>query len=83
MVRAIVLAVDPARELFAAEAENGTCGVFWVITGPIIQPADMLEGDAFQKGHCSLQHPDGISVVTGEAVGIGRNEALRLVRRQD
>jgi len=78
--RAIILAIDPVREIFAAEANSGECGVFWVISGPTLQAGDILDGDAIGKGYCYFKHPEGTSIATGETGPIGRDEALRMVR---
>lgn len=84
MPKAIVLAIDPEREVFAAQADSGVeCGVYWVISGPTLQAGDIIDGDAISKGYCQFKHAAGISIAAGETGPIGREEALRMVRMRD
>ena len=83
MPKAIVLAVDPLRELFAATTESGDCRVFWVISGPTIQAGDMLESIGICSSECEFRHPDGLCYASGETGPIAQAEALRLVRARN
>ncbi len=79
MTRAIVIATDLVREVFALENLDGDCAVFWVLTGPALQAADIVLGQIGSKGHCKFLHEDGVCWATGETGPIKRTEALRRV----
>ena len=79
MTRAIVIAVDAARGVFAVQAEDGPCAVFCQHAGPAVQPGDIVEGAVISRGARILGHVEGMCAAVGDSGPIGRDEALRWV----
>jgi hypothetical protein len=80
MPRAIAIAVDAARQMFALEdAETGFCGVFVAVSGPTITPGDVLDVDIGARGTCTFDHSDGPCVARALIGPISRLKAVVLV----
>ena len=79
MTRAVVIAANVVRELFAVEDESERCAVLWVLAGPTILVGDILKGSLTYHGRCRLIHPQGVCWASGDGNIRTRADALAVV----
>jgi hypothetical protein len=66
--------------MFALEDEHtGFCCVFVNVTGPTMEPGDVVDGDVTARTLCSFHHADGVCIASAQTGAISRLKAVMLV----
>lgn len=77
--RGIVIAIDPARGVFAVQTRDGPCAVFCRQQGVDVRAGDLLDGALLDARADKLAHADGMCEVTSGSGPLTRSEALARV----
>ena len=80
MSKAMVIALDEAKQVFAVEEEGtGFCAVFDYLSGPAISVGDIVAGDVRARTLCNFEHDAGTCVAYARTGPLSRLKAVLLV----